>query len=55
MIFEVRKDGQIKMASSDPRCIYDEETCKQMRAAGYKVTLDGKPYPPRRPKEEAHS
>lgn len=48
MIFKVERDGQTKMSTSDPRCVYDDETCRQMKAAGYKVTMDGKAYPPRK-------
>ena len=34
------------------RCVYDDDTCKEMRAAGYKVTLDGRAWPPRERKEK---
>lgn len=47
MIFKVERDGKTIMQTSSPRCIPDEETCRQMRAAGYRLTLDGKAYPPR--------
>jgi hypothetical protein len=47
MTFKVEKEGRTLMQTESPRCIYDDETCRQMRAAGYKVTLDGKAYPPR--------
>lgn len=53
MIFEVKdKTGRPMMATHDPRCIYDDDTCREMRAAGYKVTLGGRAWPPRERKEK---
>lgn len=52
MIFKVERDGRPIMQTSSPRCVPDEETCRQMRAAGYKVTMDGKTYPPRSTQKE---
>lgn len=44
MIFEVRRDGRIYMQCSDPRCCPDRELRRELRAAGYKLYLNGKPY-----------
>ena len=34
MIFEVKdKTGRPMMTTHDPRCVYDDDTCKEMRAA----------------------
>ena len=50
--FRVEKAGRVFMQTQDPRCIYDAETCKAMKAAGYRVTLNGRVYPPKERKQQ---
>lgn len=43
MTWEIRKDKEVKAhGSGDILAAYSAETLKQMRAAGYKVYVDGK-------------
>lgn len=42
--FEVRKDGKVYMRSEDPRTYPDKEMRKDLRSAGYRLYLGGKPY-----------
>lgn len=53
MIFEIKKDGRVMMSAitDDPLQIYDEATLREMKAAGYKMTLGGKSYPPKEAKK----
>ena len=38
MIFEVKdKTGRPMMTTHDPRCVYDDDTCKEMRAAAARL------------------
>lgn len=41
MTFEVRRDGEGKMKTEDPRCIYDEATLREMFRAGFDFYVDG--------------
>ena len=41
--YEIRKDGVAWCGFNDESCMYDKETLKAMRAAGYKLYIDGKP------------
>lgn len=41
-MYEVKKDGVLKMSTSDEKCIYTKEIRAQMRKAGFKVYKDGK-------------
>lgn len=45
MTFEVRRDGEGKMKTEDPRCIYDETTLREMSRAGFEFYVDGKRVP----------
>lgn len=40
--YEIRKDGKTYCGFDDESCIYDKETLKAMRDAGYKLYIDGK-------------
>lgn len=42
MLFEVYKDNKRVMYTEDESCIPSAEKIKDMKAAGYKVLLDGK-------------
>ena len=42
--FEVKKDGRIWMWAEDPRAWPDKELRKDLRAAGYRLYLGGKPF-----------
>lgn len=47
MLFQVvGKDGQVKMYTSDARCVPSDDLAKSMIASGYKCLLDGKVYRP---------
>lgn len=41
MTFEVRRGGEGKMRTEDPRCIYDETTLREMFRAGFEFYVDG--------------
>ena len=40
--YEIRKDGKAYCGFDDESCMYDKETLKAMRDAGYKLYIDGK-------------
>ena len=40
--YEIRKDGKTYCGFDDESCMYDKETLKAMRDAGYKLYMDGK-------------
>jgi hypothetical protein len=40
--YEIRKDGVAWCGFDDESCMYDKETLKAMRLAGYKLYIDGK-------------
>ena len=40
--YEIRKDGVAYCGFDDESCMYDKETLKAMRLAGYKLYIDGK-------------
>ena len=40
--YEIRKDGKTCCGFDDESCMYDKETLKAMRDAGYKLYIDGK-------------
>ena len=42
--FEVKKDGRIWMWAEDPRAWPDKELRRDLRAAGYRLYLGGKPF-----------
>ena len=42
MIYEVRKDGQTLMQTTDEKCRYSPETEASMQEAGYEIYIDGK-------------
>lgn len=44
MLFEVKKDGVVKMFTTNKKCVPDKDTLKKMKAAGYKFWLNGKIY-----------
>lgn len=44
MLFEVYKDNKRMMWTEYESCIPSNDTIKSMKAAGYKVLLDGKVY-----------
>lgn len=44
MLFEVYRDNQRLMCTEHESCIPSIDLIKQMKAAGYKVLLDGKVY-----------
>ena len=44
MLFEVYKDSKRVMYTEDESCIPSADKIKDMKAAGYKVLLDGKAY-----------
>ena len=41
--YEIKKDGKSYCSFDDESCMYDKETLKQMRSAGFKLYIDGKP------------
>lgn len=43
MIYEVRKDGQVYMKTSDEQCRYSPVIEAAMKEAGYSIYIDGKP------------
>lgn len=40
--YEIRKDGVTYAAWTDPRCTPDTKTLRSMKAAGYRLYLNGK-------------
>ena len=44
MLFEVYKDNKRVMYTEDESCIPSADKIKDMKAAGYKILLDGKVY-----------
>lgn len=44
MLFEVYKDNKRVMCTEHESCIPSADKIKDMKAAGYKVLLDGKAY-----------
>lgn len=42
MIYEVRKDGQVYMQTTDEKCRYSPEIEASMQEAGYEIYIDGK-------------
>ena len=40
--YESRKDGVTYCSFDDESCMYDKETLKSMREAGFKLYIDGK-------------
>lgn len=43
-MYEVKKDGVLKMSTNDEKCLYTKEVRAQMRKAGFKIYKDGKIY-----------
>lgn len=41
--YEIRKDGRTFCSWTDPRCTPSAETLKNMKAAGCRLFIDGKP------------
>ena len=41
-LYEIRKDGKTYCSWTDPRCSYTKEQLKTMKAAGYRLYVDGK-------------
>lgn len=41
--YEIRKDGAAYMTWTDPRCTPDAKTLKSMKAAGYRLYVNGRP------------
>ena len=50
--FEVRKDGRV-LASGPATLLYPPEIMKQMRAAGYRIYVDGKVLPAKADQKKA--
>lgn len=44
MLFEVYKDGKRLMHTDDEKCIPTIDIVKSIKAAGYKILLNGKTY-----------
>lgn len=40
--YEIRKDGVVYAHWDDPSCTPGKETLKNMKAAGYRLYIDGK-------------
>ena len=40
--YEIRKDGKCYMSWTNPACGYSRETLRNMKAAGYRLFIDGK-------------
>lgn len=51
MLFEVYRDGKRIMWTEQESCIPPNDVIKDMKAAGYKVLLDGKVYKTTKNKE----
>lgn len=43
-MYEIKKDGVLKMSTNDEKCLYDKNIRAQMRKSGYKIYKDGKIY-----------
>ncbi len=41
-MYEVKKDGVLKMSTEKEECLYTKEIRAQMRKAGFKIYKDGK-------------
>ena len=41
--YEIRKDGRTFCSWTDPRCTPSTEALKAMKAAGYRLFIDGRP------------
>lgn len=41
-MYEVKKDGMLKMSTESEKCIYTKEVRAQLRKAGFKIYKDGK-------------
>lgn len=50
--YEIRKDGKTYCSFDDESCMYDKETLKAMRSAGFKLYIDGKLAKVQKSKEE---
>lgn len=50
--YEIRKDGKAYCGFDDESCMYDKETLKAMRSAGFKLYIDGKLAKVQKSKEE---
>lgn len=42
MLFEVVKNEEVLMCTTQPICVYDDAMLKRMQNAGYTFRLDGK-------------
>lgn len=42
MKYEVRKNGQVYMTTTDPRATYPPSIERSMQRAGYEIYVDGK-------------
>lgn len=43
-MYEVKKDGVLKMSTKDEKCLYSKEIRAQIRKSGFKIYKDGKIY-----------
>ena len=41
-MYEIKKDGVLKMSTESEKCIYNKEIRAQLRKAGFKIYKDGK-------------
>ena len=41
-MYEIKKDGVLKMSTESENCIYNKEIRAQLRKAGFKIYKDGK-------------
>lgn len=41
-MYEIKKDGVLKMSTEDEKAIYTKEIRAQIRRAGFKIYKDGK-------------
>ena len=41
-MYEIKKDGVLKMSTENENCIYTKEIRAQIRRAGFKIYKDGK-------------
>ena len=41
-MYEIKKDGVLKMSTESEKCIYTKEIRAQIRRAGFKIYKDGK-------------
>ena len=49
---EIRKDGVVVCECANENCLYPYEIMKDMMEHGYKFYQDGKPYKPKKEKEQ---